>query len=45
MPADSETQRHQTDWGNFVALMKYSLAGTIVMLALMAIFLTERTPG
>ncbi len=45
MPADSEIQRHQTDWENFVSLMKYSLATIIITLILMAAFLTERTPG
>lgn len=45
MSADSETQRHQADWEKFVTLVKYSLAGVIVTLALMAAFLTERTPS
>ncbi len=45
MSADSEIQRHQTDWENFVSLMKYSLVATVITLILMAAFLTERTPG
>ena len=45
MSADSEIQRRQTDWENFVSLMKYSLVATVITLILMAAFLTERTPG
>jgi|TARA_B100001079_G_scaffold197817_1_gene171477 hypothetical protein len=45
MSADSETQRHQTDWENFISLMKYSLTAIGITLILMATFLTERTPG
>jgi hypothetical protein len=45
MPADSKTQRRQTDWEHFVSLMKYSLATAVITLILMASFLIERTPG
>ena len=45
MPADSETQRHQTDWEHFISLIKYSVTATVIMLILMAVFLTEHAPG
>jgi hypothetical protein len=45
MHADGETQRHQTDWKHFVALIKYSVVATVIMLILMAAFLTEHTPS
>ena len=45
MHADSETQRHQTDWEHFVSLIKYSVVATVIILIFMAAFLTEHTPS
>jgi hypothetical protein len=38
-PMDEETERHMRGWNGFVRFLTLSLAGIVVTLALMAIFL------
>ena len=45
MASNSEIQRHQADWQNFIKMTIYTCIGVIVVVGGMALFLTERTPG
>ena len=38
MAVESDLQRHQQDWKNFIRLVAYTLGAIVVILALLAIF-------
>jgi len=40
-----EDEHHKKGWEDFKTFVIYSSIGVLTLVALMAIFLTERTPG
>ncbi len=40
-----EDGHHKKGWEDFKTFTVYSCIGVVILVALMAIFLTERTPG